>query len=149
MKAFRIQGQPGNSKKKKFRTWENTQPFKRVLIMEPFFFVFLVIFILPSFIISPSSLRSANYHCNGLGLSESQSFWSFWNTFVNPNSPNILTKSVPKLFDLVNPPPLSTKKSKHFGLQKVSQIFGLLLTPPHPSLWTKSKLKLHFFWERP
>ena len=34
-------------------------------------------------------------------FSESQNFWNFWYTFVHPNSPHILAKSVPKLLDLV------------------------------------------------
>ena len=53
----------------------------------------------------------------------SVSFWYFWYTFVHPSSPHILVKSVPKLLDLVNPPPLSTKNSKKVGSQKVSQFF--------------------------
>ena len=46
-----------------------------------------------------------------------------------------------KLLNLVKPPTLSTKNSK-----KCPKFFGLLWNPPTP-LWTKSKLKLHFFQE--
>ena len=34
-------------------------------------------------------------------FSASQNFWNFLYTFVHPNSPHILAKSVPKLLDLV------------------------------------------------
>ena len=60
------------------------------------------------------------------------SFGIFWDTFpkgillerlVHPKSLHVLAKGVPKLLDLVNPPPLSPTNSKKFGLQKVSQNF--------------------------